>query len=137
MATDNRDSRRLSSANKTQQPSSIVSDKQRPMLPASVTGAMFLDGLERLVSSKRTLELTDHQTETWLAALSMYAENPKIVNRAIIQLAVDDDPFPDLAKLLAKCERIRREMENTLPQDSPKIKFQDVKTLAKAWGLEV
>lgn len=67
----------------------------------------------------------------------MYAETPKIVNRAIIQLAVDDDPFPDLAKLLAKCERIRRESENTLPQDSTKIKFQDIKTLAKAWGLEV
>jgi hypothetical protein len=97
---------------------------------------VFLDGLERLVSSKRTLELTDHQTETWLAALAMYADNPKIVNRAIIALAVDDDPFPDLAKLLAKCERIRREIENTLPQDSAKIKFSNINALAKAWGLE-
>ncbi len=98
---------------------------------------MFLDGLERLVSSKRTLELTDHQTETWLAALSIYRSRPSIVNRAVIELAIDDDPFPDLAKLLLKCEKIRREADGTMPQDSAKLKFSRTIELAKAWGLQL
>jgi len=96
-----------------------------------------VEPLTRLVSSKRTLELTPHQLDTWVSALSIYNDRPKIVNRAILELSVSDDPFPDLSKLLAKCEYLRRVADNKLPQDSTKITFRDVTGLAKAWGIEV
>jgi hypothetical protein len=67
----------------------------------------------------------------------MYADRPAIVNQAVIEMAVSEDPFPDLGKLLAKCEFIRRSQDGTLPQDSSKVKFSSVKALGKAWGLEV
>jgi hypothetical protein len=132
-------SRRISSERTILRQSSTDSGRQqlRQPLLASLEGAQFLDGLTRLVSSKRTLDLTDHQAETWLAALSLYAARPQIVNKAIVQLAVDPDPFPDLSKLLEKCERIRREEDMTLPKDAAVIRFSRVKELAKAWGLEI
>ena len=52
-------------------------------------------------------------------------------------MATSEDPFPDLGKLLAACERIRREADGTMPQDSTKVKFTNVEQLAAAWGLEV
>lgn len=72
-----------------------------------------------------------------MAALSIYNDRPKIVNRAILELSVSDDPFPDLSKLLAKCEYLRRAADDKLPQDTTKIAFRDVAGLAKAWGIEV
>lgn len=106
-------------------------------MPAAITGAMFSQALKRLVSSKRTLELTPHQGETWLAALSMYADRPEIVIKAIVDLATCDDPFPDLAKLLTACERIRRQQDGTMPQDATSVRFSNHKALAAAWGLAV
>ena len=105
------------------------------MLPGTVTGACFLTAIELLVSAKRTLELTPHQAETWTAALSIYQSRPSIVHRAVIELATDEDPFPDLSKLLLRCEKIRRETDGTLPQDAAKLKFSRTAELAKAWGL--
>lgn len=87
------------------------------------------------MSSKRTLELTPHQAETWLSALSIYADRPQIVVMAVIEIATSEDPFPDLAKLLTKCEKIRRQMDNTMPQDESKVRFTNVNALAVAWGL--
>lgn len=102
-----------------------------------MAGAIFLTALERLISAKRTLELSPHQAETWAAALSLYADRPSIVNRAVIELATDEDPFPDLAKLLLKCEKLRREADGKMPQDSSKLKFSKTEALAKAWGLRL
>ena len=110
--------------------------KQQP-LPAAITGAIFLPALERLCSSKNTVQLTPHASETWVSALSIYADKPKVVHRAIIALATSEDPFPDLGKLLAACEKIRRRSEGTMPQDSSSIKFTNTKALAAAWGLDV
>ena len=117
---------------------SIGSGKLLPKpLEAAVKGSVFLPALERLCSSKNTVQLTAHAAETWVAALSMYSDRPAIVNQAVIEMAVSEDPFPDLGKLLAKCEFIRRSQDNTLPQDSSKVKFSGIKALGKAWGLEV
>ena len=52
-------------------------------------------------------------------------------------MATSEDPFPDLGKLLASCERIRRETDGTMPQDATKVKFTNVAQLAEAWGLDV
>lgn len=83
------------------------------------------------------MQLTPHASETWVSALSIYADKPKVVHGAIIALATSEDPFPDLGKLLAACEKIRRQLEGTMPQDSSNIKFTNTKALAEAWGLEV
>ena len=83
------------------------------------------------------MQLTPHASETWVSALSIYADRPQIVNKAVIQIATSEDPFPDLGKLLAACERIRREADGTMPQDSTKVKFTNVAQLAAAWGLDV
>lgn len=107
------------------------------MLPAAISGAKFLPALERLCSAKNTVQLTPHAAETWVSALSIYLSKPEIVHRAIIEMAVADDPFPDLGKLLAKCELIRRTVEGTMPLDNSKVVFRNVAGLAKAWGLEV
>jgi len=122
------------------QVASTQSAKPQPnkLLPAAITGAVFLPALERLCSSKNTVQLTPHAAETWAAALaSKYADRPKIANKAIIEIAVSQDAFPDLGKLLVACERIRREADGTLPQDATTVKFADIGTLAKAWGIEV
>ena len=45
-----------------------------------------------------------------MAVLSEY--EPRIVNRAVIEFGLSDDPFPDLGKLRSKCRAYRRaEME--------------------------
>jgi len=118
---------------------SMQSDRPQPskLLPAAITGAVFLKALERLCSSKNTVQLTPHASETWVSALSIYADRPQIVNKAVIQMATSEDSFPDLGKLLAACERIRRETDGTMPQDSSKVKFTNIAQLAAAWGLEV
>ena len=117
---------------------SIGSGRQLPKpLGAAVKGAAFLPALERLCSSKNTVQLTAHAAETWVSALSMYSDWPEIVNQAVVEMAVSEDPFPDLGKLLAKCEFIRRTQDKTLPQDSSKVKFSKVKELGEAWGLKM
>lgn len=82
------------------------------------------------------VQLTPHAAETWTAALSLYAGKPGIVNRAVVELCVSADPFPDLGKLLVKCEQIRRTLEGTLPQNSTQVAFKNTAALAKAWELD-
>ena len=99
---------------------------------------MFLPALERLCSAKNNVQLTPHKAETWVAALGeFYGDRPEIANLAIVQLAVSDDPFPELGKLLLACELLRRQKDNQMPQDPSTLKFTSTKQLAKAWGIKV
>ena len=104
-------------------------------LPASLKGAAVLPALERLCSAKKTVELTDHQTETWLASLSVF--DHRIVNEAIIRLAHTEDPFPDLGKIVRICEALRRERAKTPRQGEVKLGKSTILALADAWGLEI
>lgn len=113
------------------------SDSVPVCLPSAMDGAMFLPALKRLCSAKNTVQLTPHAAETWTAALSIYQNQPQIVNRAIVMLAVSEDPFPDLGKLLSACEKLRRQAAGTMPQADGPIAFRNVAGLARAWGLEV
>lgn len=61
---------------------------------------------------KRTVELTPHQSETWLAVLSVF--DASIVNEAVLKIGLSDDPFPDLGKLVTRCDAIRRERSGTV-----------------------
>jgi hypothetical protein len=105
------------------------------VLPAAIKGEGLLPVLERLCSAKRALELTPHQAETWAASLSVF--DPKIVNEAIIRIAHSDDPFPDLGKIIMRCEFMRRELEGTASQGETKLGTTTLKLLAEAWGVEI
>lgn len=106
-----------------------------PLLPASLTASGLLPTLERLCSAKRTVELTPHQTETWLASLSIFDE--AVVNEAIIRIAHSDDAFPDLGKLVMRCEQLRREKAGTVPAGEMKLGTATLKKLADAWGVTI
>lgn len=107
------------------------------LLPAAATGSKFLPALERLCSAKNAVQLTPHAAETWVSALAIYKDRPKIVNRAILTLATSDDPFPDLGKLLTLCERLRREIDNVQTHDIEKTKFKQIEELARMWEIDV
>lgn len=104
-------------------------------LPAAVSAMGLLGSLERLCSAKRTIELSPHQADTWLASLSIFDE--VIVNEAVIRIAHSDDPFPDLGKLVMRCEQLRREKSGTMPQGEVKLGSATLQQLADAWGVKI
>jgi len=108
------------------QPSSLLAAKKAVAL---------VPILQRLCSSKNTVQLTSHQVETWLAALSVFDQ--KIVNAAIINIAFSDDPFPDLGKIVLRCEALRRGQSGSVSQGEVKLGTATTKALAKAWGVEI
>ena len=114
-------SRNRSSSRTPTRPASNGSDKPLP-LPAAVKAADLLPSLERLCSAKRVLNLTPHQTETWLAVLSSY--EPGIVTRACLEIGLSDDPFPDLGKLTLRCETLRRRKAGAESSDG-KVRIGD------------
>jgi len=85
---------------------------------------------------KRVVSLTDHQCETWLAVLSVFPES--VVNAAILEIGLSEDPFPDLGKLVINCERRRRTEAGTMPQDGVKrLGSGMVKAVADALQLKI
>lgn len=108
------------------------------MLPAAARVAHeLLPSLERLCSMKRTVSLTDHQAETWLAVLSRF--KVRHINRAIIEIGLSEDPFPDLAKLVAKVQSYEdQESPVYAPgRDHGKVSLKRVAEVAKVLKLEV
>lgn len=55
---------------------------------------------------KRVTELTPHQLETWAAMLGCY--ETRFVNRAVVEFGMTADPFPDIGKLVERCETYRQ-----------------------------
>ena len=87
----------------------------------------------RLCSMKR-VEFTPHQANVWAAVLGCFESHH--VNRAVIELGMSADPFPDLGKLVTKCRLFRmQEREYT---DGGRAKPDAVvSAVAKALRLEV
>lgn len=85
---------------------------------------------------KNQAQFTPHKAETWAAALSIF--DPRDANRAILEQGLTDDPFPDLAKIVVRCERIRRERDGTVPQGGvTQVSAKVVQKIAQVFGLEV
>lgn len=68
---------------------------------------------------KSQAQFTPHKIETWQAALCTF--DHRDVNLAILQIGLSADPFPDLGKLMIRCETMRRERLGNMPQDGVKI----------------
>ncbi len=57
---------------------------------------------------KKQATFSPEQSDCWVKVLSeLYTT--EIVNQACLYLAFDTDPFPDLAKIVARCEHIEAE----------------------------
>jgi len=57
-----------------------------------------------LCDLKVRTELTPHQLETWTKTLSVFPI--QIVNRSILEIGLSEDPFPDLGKIVMRCQRM-------------------------------
>ena|GEM_PF-1494016 len=68
--------------------------------------AVLSEPLQRLCSMKNQMQLTAHQLETWVGVLSCY--ETEVVTRSCLEIGLSEDPFPDLGKVVARCERHRR-----------------------------
>ena len=86
---------------------------------------------------KRTLEFTDHQTDTWVAVLSQFPV--ATVNRAVLQCGLDSDPFPDLGKLVMRCQAIESERQDQYApgRDTSRASQSVVKKAAAALEMEI
>jgi hypothetical protein len=74
--------------------------------------------------------------ETWLAALSIFP--PGIVNRALLEIALSVDPFPDCGKVVAKCQiEIHKKASVPSQADPSKPTKGTVDRVAKAFGIQL
>ena len=74
--------------------------------------------LEDLCSMKNQAQFTPHAASVWMCALSIY--DPAHVTQSLLEMGLSPDPFPDLGKVIQKCERKRREAAGTMPKtDGP------------------
>ena len=86
---------------------------------------------------KNEAQLTPHILETWIAALSIF--DPRDVRKSCIELGLSTDPFPDVGKLVMRCDHLRRERLGTqLRTDSNgRPSASVVADVAQAMGLEI
>jgi len=84
---------------------------------------------------KKQVQLTPFELETWIAALSEF--DTKIVNEAVVKIGISDDPFPDLGKLVGRCDQIRRAKSGVVRTDDGKqVGTAMLAKIAKAMGLD-
>lgn len=84
---------------------------------------------------KNQVQLTAHALETWIAALSVF--DPEFVNQAVLEIGLSADPFPDLGKLVLRCDSIRCEKKHGTGSDRKKIGITALKAIARAMNLEI
>jgi hypothetical protein len=83
---------------------------------------------------KKQANLTTFELETWVAGLSIF--ETAIVNEAVVRIGLSEDPFPDLGKLVMRCDSIRREKTGmTRTGDSKQLGTATIAKLADAMGL--
>lgn len=87
---------------------------------------------------KKQATFSPEQSDCWVKVLSeLYAT--ETVNQACLYLAFDTDPFPDLAKIVARCEHIETEKNPQVVRGeaSKKPSKQLIAKAAKALGMKI
>lgn len=85
---------------------------------------------------KNTQQFTPFALETWVAALSIF--DAAIVNRAVVEIGLNADPFPDLGKVFARCEQLRRKAAGTETQYTTERPSEPtIRKAAEAMGLRI
>ena len=92
--------------------------------------------LARLCAAKNQAALTLFALETWCAVLSVYPVD--VVNTAVLQMALGQDPFPDLGKVVARCQRVMASRSNQVTQADPeRLGAGTIKRIAAALRMEI
>lgn len=93
--------------------------------------------LARLCAAKNQVALTPFAIETWCAALSVF--ELRIVNRAVLEIALGSDPFPDLGKLMIRCQQlVNQESTVVAPgRDESRLSKSTLRKIALAMGIDV
>jgi hypothetical protein len=105
-------------------------------LPSAKSNLARLEpALARLTAMKKQANLTSFELETWVAGLSIF--ETEIVNEAVVRIGLSEDPFPDLGKLVMRCDAIRRDKAGALRTgDSKQLGTATIAKLARAMGLD-
>lgn len=111
--------------------------QQLQLLPAAAKSIEAIGpALERLVAMKNHVDLTPFAIETWAAVLSQF--DLPVVYEAVLRIGLSEDPFPDLGKLVARCDAIRRQRSGIVSQvDKPQLSSAMVGRVASALGLRI
>ena len=121
-------------------------DRNREMAGQQQTKALQISheregcalALMHLCLIKERATFSPEQSDCWVTILSsMYTT--ETVNQACLYLAFDTDPFPDLSKIVARCEHIEAE-KNPQPvrgEVSTKPSKRLIANAAKALGLKI
>ena len=106
--------------------------KRLSLAPSAVSKT---EALQRLCSMKRNVEFTPHQLETWLASLAHF-EDP-VVQTAVLKLGLSTDPFPDLGKLVIKCQELSRSNRDPLGTNYGRPRISTLAAVARAFGWHI
>jgi len=88
----------------------------------------------RLCSAKNRAQMTRFDLETWCAVLSVYPA--AVANLSILEIALNSDPFPDLGKVVAKCQMKMAERA-TQPSQADPAKLSRGRLLDIARALQI
>ena len=94
--------------------------------------------LAHLCLMKRQATFSKEEADCWVTILAMFPTES--VNRAMLQLGLSTDPFPDLGKIIAACQHIEAEKTPQVVhgESSPGRPSKGlVLAAAKALGLKV
>ena len=135
MATAHQNSAQLRLANSQTQTPSPSSKPQ--LLPSAVTAIPQIgESLKRLCALKNQAQFTAYTIETWAATLSVFPA--EVVNMAILEMALSQDPFPDCGKVIAKCQAEMAKRSPVVTQADPaKPSRGTVKAVAEALGIKI
>jgi len=90
----------------------------------------------RLCSAKNRAQMTRYDVETWCAVLSVYPAD--VVNLSVLEIALNSDPFPDLGKVVSRCQATMAERSQVPSQASPeKLSRRRLVEIARALQIDV
>ena len=120
-----------------QQPETRSENASGELLPAAKTAAMSIGPMVmRLCSAKNRAQMTRYDVETWAAVLSVYPAD--VANLSLLEIALNADPFPDLGKVVARCQIKMAERSTQVTQADPaKLSKRVLLEIAKALQVDI
>jgi hypothetical protein len=80
--------------------------------------------------------MTRYDVETWAAVLSVYPAD--VANLSLLEIALNADPFPDLGKVVVRCQIKMAERSTRVTQADPsKLSKRVLMEIAKALQVDI
>ena len=104
---------------------------------ASQKPSALANALAHLCLMKKQAAFTPSEARCWIAVLNCFPV--ETVNRAVLQLGLSIDPFPDLGKLIAQCQIVEANRNPAVLRCGPgkQLSSDLIDSAAKALGLDV